>query len=115
MIEVTAVDVYPLKQIKEGSKMLAFARIVLNDEFVVASIRILDGENGLFIGFPQQKDQNEEGKYHDLAFPITKEARTRISDAVLEEHANPTEKGARPQPTSEPAPQEQGSKEPNWD
>ena len=111
MIEVTQTDVYPLKEIKEGSSLRAFAKVVLNEEFAITSIRVVEGSKGLFVGFPQQKDSKEEGKYHDLAFPITKECRDRISDAILEEYANPTEKGDRPAPAAAPADEEPGS---NW-
>lgn len=85
MIEVTEVKIYPIKNPKEGSTLKAFAEITLNKEFVIKSIRVVDGSKGLFVGMPQTKGKNDE--YFDLAFPVTKEARSRISDAILEKYA----------------------------
>lgn len=86
MIEVTDCTIYPVKNPKEGSSLRAFCQITLNEEFVVKSIRIIDGQKGLFIGMPQNKGKDEA--YHDIAFPITPEARARISDFILEKYTD---------------------------
>ena len=106
MIEVTSVTIYPIKNPKEGSSLRAFAQITLNDEFVVKSIRVIDGSKGMFIGMPQNKGSDDQ--YHDLAFPITPEARARISDAVLEKYTDgvteappPGEESQAPAPAQE--------------
>lgn len=99
MIEVTDCTIYPVKNIKEGSSLRAFAQITLNEEFVVKSIRVIDGKEGLFIGMPQNMDK--EGKYHDLAFPITKEARARINDHILEKYTDGVTDAPPPPATGE--------------
>ena len=48
----------------------------------ITGIRIVEGKLGLFVSMPQSKDN--DGEYHDVAFPITKEAREEIQDAVLD-------------------------------
>lgn len=83
---VTDVKIYPLKNPKEGSTLRAFAKVILNEDFAITSIRVVDGQKGLFIGLPQNKDS--QGEYHDICFPITKECRSMISDAVLEKYAS---------------------------
>ncbi len=81
-LEITDIKVFPLKNKKEGSNLEAFAKIVLNDAFVVSGIRIVNGSNGLFLGFPQDYKQ-EEKKGYDICFPTTAELRTYITEAVI--------------------------------
>ena len=80
-LEVTGVRVY-LRKPSKKSNLLASALIELNDEFVVTGLKVLDSKNGEFVVFPAEQWKDEE--YHDIAFPITKEAREMICDAVLD-------------------------------
>jgi stage V sporulation protein G len=79
---VTEVNVYPIKNKKEGSAVQGFARIVLDDELIINGIRVVSGKNGLFLGFPQNYNK-DEGKGYDIAFPITAELRTEITNKVI--------------------------------
>ena len=54
---------------KENSKMRGFASVTLDDMFAVHDIRILEGDNGLFLAMPSK--QIGEGEYKDIAHPIT--------------------------------------------
>ena len=80
-LEVTGVRVYPVKASKK-SNLLANVQIELNDEFVVTGLKVLDSKKGEFVVFPSEKWKDDE--YHDIAFPITKEAREMICNAVLD-------------------------------
>lgn len=61
------------------------ASVTINGSFVISSIRIYAGEDGLFAKMPQTKDFN--GQYRDLVFPITKEAREQLNNTVIEQYA----------------------------
>ena len=80
-LEVTGVRVY-LRKPSKKSNLLASAQIELNDEFVVTGLKVLDSKKGEFVVFPAEQWKDEE--YHDIAFPITKEAREMICNAVLD-------------------------------
>ena len=69
---------------KENSKMRGFASVTLDDMFAVHDIRILEGDNGLFLAMPSK--QIAPGEYKDIAHPINQEARQMFSDAILEEY-----------------------------
>ena len=81
-MKITEVRVFPLS--KKDSNLKAFASITIEDAVCITGIRIVEGKLGLFVSMPQSKDN--EGEYHDVAFPITKEAREAIQDAVLDEY-----------------------------
>ncbi len=85
MIKITESKVFPIKHPKPGSKFKAYAQITIENEFVIKGIRIVEGSNGLFIGFPQTKGADEQ--YYDITFPITKELREYMSNTILEKYA----------------------------
>ncbi len=85
MAEITDVRIYRL----DGSgKQKAFASITLDEEFAVHSIRVMEGDNGLWVGFPSRKDAS--GEFRDIFHPITKDSRDKIITAVLEAYSKET-------------------------
>ena len=44
-IEITDVIIFPVKN-KGESSLQAFARIIVNDQFIINGIKILEGKNG---------------------------------------------------------------------
>jgi stage V sporulation protein G len=91
VIEVTGVKVVPIRG--EGATR-AMASVTLGDSFVVHGVRVVEGQNGLFVTMPRQKDG--EGNYRDIAHPITAEARALMASSVLEEYQRAMERGDRP-------------------
>ena len=83
-MKVTDVKVYPVK--KEGSKIKAMCRVTFDEEFVVKGIKLIKGDNGLFISMPNQKAKNEE--YYDICFPVTADLRKEIQDAIKKKKKN---------------------------
>ena len=76
-------DVRVRKITKEG-KMKAIISITLDDEFVIHDIKVIEGEQGLFIAMPSRR--TAEGEYRDIAHPINSETRTRIQNIILEKY-----------------------------
>ena len=64
--------------------MKAIVSVTFDDEFVVHDIKIIDGQNGLFIAMPSRK--MGEGDFRDIAHPLTSETRNRIKDAIFAEY-----------------------------
>jgi len=86
-MNITEVKVYRL----QDSKTLALVSITLDNEFVVSGLKVLDGQNGIWVSMPSRKNKegtvNRDGSpklYSDIAFPITKEARANIQRVVLD-------------------------------
>ena len=57
------------------------ASVVLDDCFAIHDIRIIEGDNGLFIAMPSRKIG--KGNYRDIAHPINAEMRQMLEDEVL--------------------------------
>ena len=83
-MQITSVNVK--KYDKEESKMKGIASVLIDDCFVIRDIRIIEGNDGLFIAMPSRKTNNDE--YHDIAHPITQECRKMFEEAIVEEYNN---------------------------
>ena len=83
-MKITSVKVRKIE--KEGSRMKGIASVVLDDQFAVKDIRVIEGENGLFIAMPSRKYPN--GEYRDVAHPINADTRTLFEKAIIEEYNN---------------------------
>ncbi len=73
-----------IRKITEEGKMKAIVSVTFDDEFVVHDIKIIDGQNGLFIAMPSRK--MVDGEFRDIAHPINAETRKKIQDAIFEEY-----------------------------
>ena len=79
-MKITSVNVRKIE--KDGSRMKGIASVLLDDAFAVHDIRIIEGDNGLFIAMPSRKTST--GGYKDIAHPINTQTRDRIQSIVLE-------------------------------
>ena len=83
-MKITSVNVRKIE--KDGSRMKGIASVLLDDSFAVHDIRIIEGDNGLFIAMPSRK--KSDGEYRDIAHPINQEVRDMFAKAILDEYEN---------------------------
>ncbi len=80
-MEVTDVR---LRRVETEGRMRAIASITIDNEFVVHDIRVIDGNNGLFVAMPSKR--TPDGEFRDIAHPISSATREKIQSAVLAEY-----------------------------
>lgn len=73
-----------IRKITNEGKMKAVVSVTFDEEFVVHDIKIIDGQNGLFIAMPSRKVG--EGDFRDIAHPLKSETRNKIKDAIFAEY-----------------------------
>jgi stage V sporulation protein G len=73
-------DVRIRKMNNEG-KMKAIVSITLEEQFVIHDVRVIEGNNGLFVAMPSKR--TPEGEFKDIAHPITSQMRELVQSAVL--------------------------------
>lgn len=59
----------------------AIAVVIIEDCFIIKSIRVVEGFNGLFINMPSKK--NAYGEFVEQCHPITRECKAQIDNAVI--------------------------------
>ena len=79
-MKITSVSVRKIE--KEGSRMKGIASVLIDDCFAIHDLRIIEGEDGLFIAMPSRKTPT--GDYRDIAHPINPETRALFEEAILE-------------------------------
>lgn len=77
-MEVTDVR---LRRVQTDGRMKAIASITLDNEFVVHDIRVIDGNDGLFVAMPSKR--TPDGVFRDIAHPINSGTREKLQQAVL--------------------------------
>ena len=77
-------------EMKKGSwsKIRAFFDIITTDGFTLKGFKLVEGINGLFVGFPSQKGNDEE--YHDTVW-ADKELKVEVNKLALEEYGEGVE------------------------
>ena len=73
-----------IRKISDEGKMKAVVSITFDDEFVVHDIKVIEGQNGLFIAMPSRKVG--EGDFRDIAHPLVSDTRNKIRDAIFAEY-----------------------------
>ena len=82
---VTAVQVFPFRDGVNMGHIKGLAQVVLNDALTIRGLRIMDGENGLFVGYPIDPFYKGD-EYRTVVFPITRQLREHIENTVLEKY-----------------------------
>lgn len=86
--QTAAEQPFPMKiDVKIGSirpdgNVRAYASVNLNDCFAIRNVKIVDSTKGLFIAMPSYKAGS--GEYKDICFPVTKEFREQLNQAVID-------------------------------
>lgn len=70
-----------LRKVETDGRMKAISSITFNDAFVVHDIRVIDGNDGLFVAMPSKR--TPDGEFRDVAHPINAGTRLKIQEAVL--------------------------------
>lgn len=73
-----------LRRVNSEGRMKAIASITIDSEFVVHDIRVIDGNNGMFVAMPSKR--TPDGEFRDIAHPISSGTREKIQLAVLAEY-----------------------------
>ena len=80
-MEITDVRI---RKVNAEGKMKAVVSVTFDNEFVVNDIKVIEGQEGLFIAMPSRK--TPDGEFKDIAHPINSSTRERLQTSILEEY-----------------------------
>ena len=77
-------------EMKKGSwnKIRAFFDIITEEGFTLKNFKLVEGINGLFVGFPSQKGNDDE--YHDTVW-ADKELKVEVNKLAIAEYGEGVE------------------------
>ena len=84
-LAVTSVQVFPFKDGVNMGHMKGMASVVINDQLQLRGLRVMSGENGLFVDYPTDPFYKGED-FRSIVNPITRQLREHIENCVLEKY-----------------------------
>ena len=84
-LAVTQVTVWPFQDGQNLGHMKGYAQVVLNEQMVLRGLRVMDGEYGLFVSYPNDPFFKGD-EYRNIYNPITRKLREHIENCVLEKY-----------------------------
>lgn len=70
-----------VRLVTSDSRLRGIVTVTFDDSFVVHDIRVIEGENGIFVAMPSKKMPN--GGFRDIAHPIHSDMRKQVEEAII--------------------------------
>ncbi len=77
-MEITDIRV---RRVDGQGKLKAYVTVTFDDCFVVHNVKVIDGNDRVFIAMPSRKTRN--GEFKDVAHPISSEFRNELQDRIV--------------------------------
>lgn len=77
-----------IRRLMSGGRLRAVVSITIDDMIAIHDIKVVQGEERLFVAMPSRKDEN--GIFRDIVHPISPEARKMFEDSILETYERQT-------------------------
>ncbi|MBO4523945.1 septation regulator SpoVG [Ruminococcus sp.] len=78
-MEITDVKI---RKIMSDGRLRAVVSVTIDDMFAVHDIKVVQGDERLFVAMPSRKDEN--GVFRDIVHPISASARKLFEETILE-------------------------------
>ncbi len=73
-----------IRKVNADGKLKAYVTVTFDESFVVHNVKVIEGENGIFIAMPSRRTKN--GEYKDIAHPINTDFRGVLQNRILDEY-----------------------------
>ncbi len=78
-MEITDVKIYKAKQ---RGPVLAYANVILDNQFIIRGITLIDKDGRRFVSMPARKLRN--GKFRDISHPLNSEVREKLTKTIFQ-------------------------------
>ena len=83
-MKITSIKVKKIEE--DNSRLVGVATAVIDKVFIINDIKIIKGDDRLFLAMSSQK--MPDGSYKDIAHPLNADCRKLFEDAILKEYDN---------------------------
>ncbi|MCC6277612.1 MAG: septation regulator SpoVG [Oligoflexia bacterium] len=77
-MEITEVKVFAVNE----ERLKAYVTITIDGCFVIRDLKVINGNNGLFVAMPSKK--RKDGQFKDICHPLNNETREKIENKIFE-------------------------------
>ena len=86
-MKITEVKIFQVHE----DRLKAYVTVTLDGCFIIRDLKVIQGNNGLFVAMPSKKCK--DGTFKDTAHPLNSETRSMFEETILAEyeriHAQP--------------------------
>lgn len=82
MIDKTKIGIGRIFRINNGGNLRAYVDVILDGSYCIKGLKIVEGKNGLFVDMPSSI--GKDGNWYDIFVPMSKEAYSQLTDAIIE-------------------------------
>ncbi|OQY36951.1 MAG: transcriptional regulator [Spirochaetaceae bacterium 4572_7] len=76
-----------IRKVDAEGKLKAYVTVTFDDSFVVHNVKVIEGDNGVFIAMPSRKTR--KGEFKDVAHPINTDFRNKMQTQILDAFKTP--------------------------
>lgn len=80
-MKITEVRIF--KTNRKGA-VLAYANVVLDDQFIIRGITLIENEKGRFISMPSRRLRNEKKSFRNICHPLNNDIRVELTNIIFE-------------------------------
>ena len=73
-----------VRKINSEGKMKAVVSVTFDESFVIHDIKVIEGQDKLFVAMPSRK--TPDGEFKDIAHPINTDMRESLQAAILNKY-----------------------------
>lgn len=77
-MKITEVKIFPVNE----ERLKAYVTITIDECFVVRDLKIIKGNEGLFVAMPSKK--RKDGQFKDIAHPLNQETRQHMETEIFD-------------------------------
>lgn len=93
-------DVRLRKVNNQDTRMKALVSVTFDESFVIHDLRVIDGNNGLFVAMPSKR--TPDGEFRDIAHPINSGMRQHVQEEVMRVYEETADAEGSDEQASEP-------------
>ncbi len=80
-MEITDVKLFKSKR---RGPVLAYANVILDNQFIIRGITLIEKNEKRYISMPARKMRDRERHYRDMCHPLNSEVREQLTKAVFD-------------------------------
>lgn len=80
-MEIKEIKIFKARQ-KEP--VLAYANVILDNQFIIRGITLLETEKGRFVSMPSRRLRTGERHFRDVCHPLNSNVRAELTEAIFD-------------------------------